>query len=98
MQWQPFLCLWPLRMVGWNARGSLLWMALLVSSTFFLLLGVFPQSLHMQSPLQKRPPAKHSQYSLRHFDFLQLHLSPAQELLLLFPAVVAPPAALPALP
>jgi len=34
--------------------------------------GVFPQSIQLH-PEQNRSTAKHSQYNLRHFDFLQLH-------------------------
>ena len=62
LQWQPFLCLWPLRIVGWKARGSRLWIAFLVSSTCFLFHSVFPQSLHRQSALQNRPPARGQQW------------------------------------
>jgi hypothetical protein len=73
-----------LRILGLKASGFLSMMlsiaCCLIASYDSLLLQVW----HVQEvPEQYLPLAKHSQYNLRHFEFLQLHLFPVVSLLAL---------------
>merc|ERR1712078_518162 len=59
--------------LGAKACGLRCSMAFRVAATVSLCSSLFSQFWHVH-PLQKRPAARHSQYSLRHLDRLQLHL------------------------
>lgn len=60
--------------LGSNALGSRAKTVSLASCTDVAVSCEFWQFLHVQSGPQKPELAKHGQYSLRHFEALQLHL------------------------